>query len=163
MLSCVVRVQSSVIAALLLTASGCGSTGGNPGGSGGPWLLYAGTGVFALDASKPSAAVVTVDATSNVGGLRVVPRGTYAAATGTVSAVEAYAGIWISGGRILRTSTRAGSTLATAQVSSGTIALLGAIVTTPASHPGDTGVVTVCWQPGGSRFLCTRAGPDTPC
>jgi hypothetical protein len=107
MLSCADRVQSSVIAALLLIASGCGSTGGNPGGgSGGPWLLYAGAGVFALDASKPSAAAVTVDATSNVGGLRVVPRGTYAAATGTVSAVEAYAGIWISGGRILRSLDR---------------------------------------------------------
>src|SRR5216683_2988308 len=99
MLSGAVGVQSSVIAALLLTASGCGSTGaagpapsGNPGGSGGPWLLYSGGGVFALDASKPSAAVVTVDASSNVGGLRVVPRGTYAAATGTVSAVYALAG-----------------------------------------------------------------------
>ncbi len=48
MLSCAVRVRSSVIAALPLTASGCGSTGGNPsGGSGGPWLLYAGAGVIA--------------------------------------------------------------------------------------------------------------------
>src|SRR5260370_35938580 len=98
MFRCALRVHSSVIAALLLTASGCGSTAGNPGGSGGPWLLYAGAGGFALHGSKPSAAVVTVGATPNARGLRVGPRGTYAAATGPGSAVEAYAGIWISGG-----------------------------------------------------------------
>src|SRR5258707_1473807 len=164
MLSCAVRVQSSVIAALLLTASGCGSTGGNPGGgSGGPWLLYAGAGVFALDGSKPSAAVVTVDATSNVGGLRVAPRGTYAAATGTVSAVEAYAGIWISGGRILRTSTLAGSTLATAQVSSETNVGDPSPLNPTPTHLCDTEVVTDWSNPGDSRFLYTLAGPDLQC
>jgi len=163
MFRCALRVQSSVIAALLLTASGCGSTAGNPGGSGGPWLLYAGAGVFALDGSKPSAAVVTVDATSNVGGLRVVPRGTYAAATGTVSAVEAYAGIWISGGRILRTSTLAGSTLATAQVSSETSVGDPSPLRPTPTHLCDTEVVTDWSNPGDSRFLYTLAGPDTQC
>ncbi len=170
MLSGAVGVQSSVIAALLLTASGCGSTGaagpapsGNPGGSGGPWLLYSGGGVFALDAAKPSAAVVTVDASSNVGGLRVVPRGTYAAATGTVSAVEAHAGIWISGGRILRTSTLAGSMLATAQVSSETnVGDLSPLSPTP-THLCDTEVVTDWSNPGDSRFLYTLAGSDKQC
>ena len=170
MLGCTVRV-SSVIAALLLMTSGCGSTGGgpgpgpggNPGGSGGPWLLYAGAGVFALDGSNPSAAVVTVDATSNVGGLRVVPRGTYAAATGAVSAVEAHAGIWISGGRILRTSTLAGSTLATAQVSSETNVGDPSPLSATPTHLCDTEVVTDWSNPGDSRFLYTLAGPDKQC
>src|SRR5229473_862038 len=170
MLSGAVGVQSSVIAALLLTASGGGSTGaagpapsGNPGGSGGPWLLYSGGGVFALDAAKPSAAVVTVDASSNVGGLRVVPRGTYAAATGAVSAVEANAGIWISGGRILRTSTLAGSTLATAQVSSETSVGDPSPLSPTPTHLCDTEVVTDWSNPGDSRFLYTLAGSDKQC
>ncbi len=166
MLSRAVRVQSSVIAALLLSTSGCGSTGGGggrPGGSGGPWLLYAGAGVFALDGSKPSAAVVTVDATSNVGGLRVVPRGIYAAATGAVSAVEANAGIWISGGRILRTSTLAGSTLATAQVSSETSVGDPSPLSPTPTHLCDTEVVTDWSNPGDSRFLYTLAGADKQC
>lgn len=153
----------SLIAALLLTASGCGSTGGNSGGSGGPWLLYAGAGVYALDGSNPSSAVVTVDAISNVGGLRVVQRGTYAAATGTVSAVEVYAGIWISGGRILRTSTLAGSMLATAQVSSETSVGDPSPLNPTPTHLCDTEVVTDWSNPGDSRFLYTLAGPDLQC
>jgi hypothetical protein len=164
MLSCAVRVRSSVIAALLLTASGCGSSGGGPsGGSGGPWLLYAGVGVFALDASNPSAAVVTVDATSNVGGLRVVPRGTYAAATGAISALEAYGGIWISGGRILRASTLAGSTLATSQVSTETNVGDPSPLNPTPTHLCDTEVVIDWSTPGDSRFLYTLAGPDLQC
>jgi len=170
MLSGAIGVQSSVIAALLLTAIGCGSKGGagpapggNPGGSGGPWLLYSGGGVFALDASKPSAAVITVDASSNVGGLRDVPRGTYAAATGAVSAVEAHAGIWISGGRILRTSTLAGSMLATAQVSTETNVGDPSPLNPTPTHLCDTEVVTDWSNPGDSRFLYTLAGSDKQC
>jgi len=71
-----------------------------------------------MDMSSPAAAPVTLDQTSNVGGLRLVQRGTYDPASGAVSGVEPYAAIWIAGGKIWRASATAGGTPSAAQVSS---------------------------------------------
>src|SRR6267143_1500498 len=98
------RVDSGSWRALaaVLAAAACGGGGGGggpPSGSGGPWLPFSGWGVFAMDMSSPAAAPVTLDQTSNVGGLRLVQRGTYDPASGAVSGVEPYAAIWIAGGK----------------------------------------------------------------
>src|SRR5882762_11180536 len=83
-----------------------------------PWLPFSGWGVYAVDMASPAAAPVTLDSSSNVGGLRLVQRGTYDPASGAVSGVGPYAAIWIAGGKIWRASATAGGTPAVAQVSS---------------------------------------------
>jgi hypothetical protein len=165
--------------AVSLAAAGCGGKsaangaldgGGQPGSdagpgsgtSGGPWLTYTGGGVFAVDASAPSAAAVSVQAVS-AEGLRIVQRGTYVAATGQVSAIETHAALWIAAGKIWRASAAAGATPSPAQVSSETsIGDPSPLSPTP-NHLCDTAVVNDWANPDDSRFFYTLAGSDKAC
>src|SRR5882672_5957693 len=161
------RVESSSWRALaaVLAAAACGGGGGGgpPSGSGGPWLPFSGWGVFAVDMSSPAAAPVTLDQTSNVGGLRLVQRGTYDPASGAVSGVEPYAAIWIAGGKIWRASATAGGTPSAAQVSSeANVGDPSPLNPTP-FHLCDTAVVNDWANPGESRFFYTLAGSDKQC
>jgi len=147
-----------------LAAGGCGNSGGNgPSGSGGPWLPYSGAGVFALDLSARAAPPVTLDPSSNVGGLRLVESGTYDAAAGSVSGLQPQSAIWISGGKIFRANLAAGATPSVIRVSSeSSIGDPSPLNPTP-NHLCDT-AVTVDWAtPGDSRFFYTLAGSDTQC
>jgi hypothetical protein len=124
---------------------------------------YSGAGVFAVDLSAPAAAPVSVDASSNVGGLRLIESGTYAAATGAVSALQPHSAIWISGGKIFRASVAAGGTPSAAQVSSeSSVGDLSPLNPTP-THLCDTAVTSDWATPGESRFFYTLAGSDRQC
>lgn len=153
-----------LMAALAGCSSGSGSDGGRgPSGSGGPWLAYSGGGVFALDLSARAAPPVTLDPSSNVGGLRTVESGTYSAATGAVSGVQPHSAIWISGGRILRAGVAAGTAPSSAQVSSeSSVGDPSPLNPTP-NHLCDTAVVVDWATLGDSRFFYTLAGSDRHC
>ena len=113
--------------------------------------------------SSPAAAPVTLDQTSNVGGLRLIQRGTYDPASGAVSGVEPYAAIWIAGGKIWRASATAGGTPSSAQVSSeANVGDPSPLNPTP-FHLCDTAVVNDWANPGDSRFFYTLAGSDKQC
>src|SRR6266481_4035895 len=153
--------------AVAFAAVGCGGSGGGggnpPPGSGGPWLPYRGTAVFALDLSAPGATPVTVDPSSNAGGLRLVESGTYSAATGTVSGLQPHTAIWISGSRVSRASAAAGGTPSAAQVSSESSVGDPSPLNPTANHLCDTAVTSDWATPGDSRFFYTLAGSDRQC
>jgi hypothetical protein len=162
------RLESGArwIIAAVLAAAGCGGGpggGGPPPGSGGPWLPFAGGGIFAVSMSAPATAPATFDQTSNVGGLRLVQRGTYDPATGAVSGVEPHAAIWIAGGKIWRASAAAGASLAAAQVSSETSVGDPSPLNPTSTHLCDAAVETDWANPGDSRYLYTLAGSDKQC
>ena len=113
--------------------------------------------------ASPAAAPVTLDSSSNVGGLRLVQRGTYDPASGAVSGVGPYAAIWIAGGKIWRASATAGGTPSAAQVSSeANVGDPSPLNPTP-FHLCDTAVVNDWANPGESRFFYTLAGSDKQC
>lgn len=146
-----------------IIAVGCGG-GSNPSpGTGGPWLPFAGQGVFAVNRSAPSAAPITVDATSNVGGLRLVQSGTYDPATGAASSLQPDTAVWAAAGKIWRPSAAAGGSPNATQVSSeNSVGDPSPLNPTP-THLCDTAVLTDWAIPGESRYLYTLAGQDTRC
>jgi len=119
--------------------------------------------VFALNVAAPTAAPVTLDATLNVGGLRLVHSGTYDPATGAVSGLQPHTAVWSAAGKIWRTSAAAGGSLTAAQVSSeSTVGDPSPLNPTP-THLCDTAVVIDWATPGNSCYFYTLAGPDKQC